>query len=173
MKNDQTQERKKPSYRSILKIKFDHFWKNLKNKTVLSFAKYVIVLTALLHLVLSSIHIEALFQLETQLCGLWMFFFILLGLGCLFNAIRNTKGKISTTIFSILMLLLTCAAGVVLMTYYFKGMAEQPNIQTGSIIKAIVLSIVMIVFYAVGGVLTVIGMIKNIPHNKKIIEQNE
>lgn len=142
-------------------------WKNLKSRTSLDYAKYLISLTALLHLILSSIHIKALYQLETELCGLWMFLFILTGLICLFNAIRNKKGLVSTTIFSVVMIGVTCACGIVLLNYYLTGIREQSKIEAGVVQSGVVLAIAMMVCYITGAVLTVMGMFKNYKINKK------
>lgn len=150
-----------------LKKRALHMIEGLKRKTVLDVAKIIISITAILHLVLSRTHIRALLQLETEICGLWMFMFILLGLVALFNAIRNKEGKISTTIFSIIVLALTCLCGIMLMTFYFKGINEQEKINTAIVNQAVVLAIVMIALYAIGTVFTVIGMFKNYSKNKK------
>lgn len=148
------------------------FLQSIKEKskriTVFGVSKALIIVTALAHLVLSKIQIEALMKLVSELCGLWMFFFVLLGLVCLFNAIRNKHGKVSITIFSVVMLLLTCVCGGILISYYLDAIKNQNKLETAPVYKAVALSIVVMVVYAFGIVGTVFGMIKNYKINKSM-----
>lgn len=134
-------------------------------------AKYVISFAAILHLILSSIQIEAISRLINQLCGITMFMFILLGFVCLFNAIRLKEPKGKSIVFSIVMLCLVMAAGVYLITIYFNALATQKNVAVGPISNGIILSIVILALYLIGLVETIVACVYY--HNKKRKEKQE
>ena len=45
-------------------------------------AKYVICFAAILHLLLSNTQIQAINKLSNEICGIYMFMFVLIGFAC-------------------------------------------------------------------------------------------
>lgn len=160
------------------KEKVTHACKALKNSLVEAFlhdqkkiAKYLICFSAVVHLLLSSIQIEAINKLTNQICGITMFLFVLLGFVCLFNAIRLKEPKGRKIIFSIIMLVLVIGTGVYLLTIYFDALMHQKDIMAGPVISGVILSIVVIALYLFGLVETIVAYIcyhNNLKKEKEI-----
>ncbi len=134
------------------------FLKSLKNPKKL--ALYLISLTAIIHLILSSIQIKAISALTDQICGLVMFMFILIGFVCLFNALRLKEVTIKKLLFCSFFIILDIAFGVWLLYIYFYSVNNQPGIELDKVIPGIVLSICVIVFYLTGLILTTVSYFK-------------
>ncbi|MCM1130877.1 MAG: hypothetical protein NC310_03945 [Roseburia sp.] len=137
----------------------------------LKIAKYVICTSAVLHLLLSSIQIQAISLLTDQICGVVMFLFVLLGFVCLFNAIRMKQALGKKIIFSILMLLLVMASGVSLVITYFDAFAHQKDLIQAPIIQALILSFIVLTLYLIGLVETIIAYVSYRLHLKSKKEE--
>lgn len=141
-------------------------------------AKYIICLSAILHLILSSYQIQAINKLSNELCGIAMFLFILFGFVCLFNAIRLKEPKGKNLIFSILMLVLTIGTGGYLLSIYFDSLAHQKNLvedaaMAAAVKQGVTLSIVVLALYLIGLVETIVACIyyhKTLKKKNKEIE---
>lgn len=134
------------------------FLKSLKNPKKL--ALYLISLTAIIHLILSSVQIKAISALTDQICGLVMFMFILIGFVCLFNALRLKEVTIKKLLFCSFFIILDIAFGGWLLYIYFYSVNNQPGIELDKVIPGIILSICVIVFYFTGLILTTVSYFK-------------
>lgn len=113
-------------------------------------SKYIIVFTAVLHLLISHLQIQSISLLNDQICGFVMFFFILFGFACLFNAIRMVKVTLKKLIFSLVMLLITLGFGGWLLYIYFSSLQSQMNLAISDILPGIIVSLLIIVLYLWG-----------------------
>lgn len=102
----------------------------------LSSAKIFIPLTALLTLILSDTQIKTIVVLNNELCSFVLFMFVLLGLACIFNALRVKPGFSKYGLFSIFLLLATIALGIILLVVYYDALKNQPAMDEG-MIKAV------------------------------------
>ncbi len=153
------------------KEKVVHICKTLKNSLVDAFlhdqkkiAKYLICFSAVMHLLLSSVQIEAISKLTNQICGITMFLFVLFGFVCLFNAIRLKEPRGRKIVFSIIMLVLVIGTGVYLLTIYFDALMHQKDIMASPVISAVILSVVVLALYLFGLVETIVAYLCY--HNK-------
>ncbi len=120
-------------------------------------AKYIISFTAVLHLILSNIQIQAINKLTNEICGIYMFMFVLIGFICLFNAIRLKTPTGKKIIFSIIMLVAVMGVGGMLLSIYVDALLHQNNVMVAPVIKGIILSILVIALYLFGLVETIIA----------------
>lgn len=120
-------------------------------------AKYIICFTAVLHLIFSNIQIQAINKLTNEICGIYMFLFVLLGFVCLFNAIRLKKIEGKKIVFSIIMLLAVIGVGGMLVSIYLDALLHQNNVMVTPVVMGLVLSIIVIALYLFGLVETIIA----------------
>jgi hypothetical protein len=113
-------------------------------------SKYIICFTAILHLIFSNIQIQAINKLTNEICGIYMFMFVLLGFVCLFNAIRLKTPSGRKIIFSILMLLAVIGVGGLLISVYLDALMHQNNVMVTPVVMGLVFSIIIIALYLFG-----------------------
>ncbi len=126
-------------------------------KTPRLMSKYIICFTAVMHLVISHIQIQSIALLNDQICGFTMFFFILFGFACLFNAIRMNQITLKKWIISLLMLCITMGFGIWLVIIYFSSLGTQVNLELNEILPGIVVSIIVLVLYLIGMIELIVG----------------
>lgn len=129
-----------------------------------SMFKLFVCFTAVLHLVLSHLQIASISVLTNQICGFVMFFFILLGFVCLFNAIRTKEITLKRFIITTLMTGLTLGFGIWLLSIYFSSINTQLNLDVAKVMSGIVLSIIVLALYFVGYVFYIIAYIFELKH---------
>lgn len=133
-------------------------------------SKYLICFTAVMHLIISHLQISSISALTDQICGFAMFFFILLGFACLFNALRSKVLTTKSFILSLVMLLATIGFGAWLLSIYFNAFSTQNNLKLSQdnligdlmkspILPGITVSCLVILLYVVGIILLIIGFI--------------
>lgn len=124
--------------------------------------KFIIAITAVLNLGLTSVHIDALGSTDVPISGFFMFMFILIGMLCLFNVTRIEKNKISSIIISSVAIVITMSFGITLVALYFKGVSLglERGIDLTSIYMGIGVSIVILVAYLTGLVFMALSMFK-------------
>lgn len=143
-----------------LKHTFIRIGKSLKEgfqKDQKRIAKYIICFTAVFHLILSNIQIQAINKLTNEICGIYMFMFVLLGFVCLFNAIRLKTPSGRKIFFSILMLLAVISVGGLLVGVYLDALMHQNNVMVVPVVMGLVFSILIIALYLFGLVETIIA----------------
>lgn len=124
-----------------------------------SMFKFFVCLSALLHLILSHLQISSISALTDQICGFSMFFFVLLGFVCLFNAIRTKTIKITNLILTTILIAITIGFGAWLLSIYFSAIKNQNNLNVNNIISGITLSFIVIGLYVIGYIEFIIGFI--------------
>lgn len=134
-------------------------------------ATRIVVFTAIIHLILSNIQIKTLTVLENEISGFVMFMFILIGLACLFNAIRFKDLTIRKIILTIVMLLAVIGVGSYLVYIYVYAIGHQNLLKSSEVMPGIILSSVMLGLYLFGLVETIIAVVvaaKNGKINEKV-----
>lgn len=84
---------------------------------------------ALLHLILTPTHVSALLLLENEICGFWMFMFVLFGLVAMFESSRLKNGKPANVLVMCAVLAVTCALGVLLQNVYADALVNQTSLR--------------------------------------------
>lgn len=130
-------------------------------------AKYVICFAAILHLLLSNTQIQAINKLSNEICGIYMFMFVLIGFACLFNAIRLKEPSRKKIVFPMIMLILVMVFGGLLVYVYIDALMHQRNLLKSFVINGMILSIVIIALYLFGLVETIIAHVSYLKSQKK------
>ena len=126
-------------------------------------AKLLVSAVALIHLIVSPIHVSGLLLLENLISGFIMFLFILLGLLALFNALRTKEGQIGSMIAEIAILAVVIAVGIVLSFIYADAIQNQATLSdVPTVQKALILSIGVCSLYALGAILYLLDAIGEI-----------
>lgn len=133
--------------------------KNTEKIEIVTAAKVIIAVTAIMHLVLTSIHVDALLLLENEICGFIMFLFVLFGLVTLFETSR-IKEEGPEKLLTILFSLLTSAMGIYLITIYREAIRIQASLEVATVRKAIIFSLVIIGAYVISAFLLGADMLK-------------
>lgn len=134
-------------------------------------ATRIVVFTSIIHLILSNIQIKTLTVLENEISGFVMFMFILIGLACLFNAVRFKDLTIRKIILTIVMLLVVIGVGSYLVYIYVYSIGHQNLLKASEVMPGIILSSVILGLYIFGLIETIIAVIvaaKNGKINEKI-----
>ena len=141
--------------------KFVDFLYDAIVKRPLKSAKFIIPLAALLALILSDIEIKAIVVLNNELCSFTLFMFTLIGLACIFNALRIKPGISLYSVFSVLLIVIAMVLGVVLVFIYSDAIKNQPAMDANmkaAVRKGIILIIVFLLFYLLGLIQTIRGV---------------
>ena len=132
-------------------------------------AKILVSVVALLHLVISPIHVSGLLLLENLICGFIMFLFILFGLLALFNALRTKEGQVISMIAEIFILCLVIVIGSILASIYMNAIRFQTTLSdVVPVQKAFILSVTVCVLYGIGAVLYLVDVISKIKAGKHV-----
>lgn len=124
-------------------------------------AKGLVGLAAIGHLVFTSIHVKALLLLENEICGFFMFLFVLFGLVALFEATRIQEGHRLEKVFTAVMCGVTSGMGLLLVSIYRDAIANQRGLEPALVTRAVGFSMILIAIYVVAGVLLLIDAVKN------------
>ena len=126
-------------------------------------AKLIVSATAIIHLIISPIHVTALLLLENLICGFVMFLFILFGLLALFNALRTKAGHVVSMAAEIVILLVVIAMGIILASIYMNAIRFQTTlVDTAAVQKAFILSVSICSVYGLCAVVYAIDIIAEI-----------
>ena len=132
---------------------------NMGKIEIVTAAKVIIAVTAIMHLVFTSIHVDALLLLENEICGFVMFLFVLFGLVTLFETTR-IKEDGPEKLFTVFLGLLTSAMGVYLIRIYQEAIRIQASLDVATVRKAVVFSMVIIGAYVISAFLLGADMLK-------------
>jgi len=148
---------------------------NMNSKLLLKIATYTTFATAILHLALTQTQVSALLLLTNQICGIYMFAFVLLGLVCLFNTLRTKSTQGRTFYTSLALFIVTLVFGGMLVKIYFDSIANQPSINAATVYSAIYLSLAVMFCYFASFVLFIIAKIYDMKHKeiKEVIIENK
>lgn len=124
-----------------------------KNSSFVNIARLLIASAAIAHLILTNVHTRALLLLENEICGFYMFFFILMGLVLLFECTQikpeHSLQKIMTVVFG----LVTAVPAVLLIRIYLAACRTQRQLDTAVVMRAVYLSVILLVVFLVAAVL--------------------
>lgn len=131
------------------------------SKQLTGIAKAIIIISSLVHLVFTNIHVKALLLLEHEMCGFIMFLFVLIGLVALFEATRIKKSEIAERIFTALICFVTAGLGSYLIMIYRNAISVQRSLDVSVVNRAVIFSGAIILAYVIAGILLIADLIKN------------
>lgn len=132
----------------------------MSKERLTNYAKAIIAVVSITHLVFASIHVKAMLLLENETCGFVMFLFVLAGLVALFEAMRIRREQAAERVITILVCLGACVLGFCLVSIYQNAIALQHSLDTAVVKKAVVFSMAIIAFYAASGIFVGFSLIK-------------
>ena len=131
------------------------------SKQFTGIAKAIIMISSVVHLIFTNIHVKALLLLEHELCGFVMFLFVLMGLVALFETTRIKKREVAERIFTTLICFVTAGLGFYLVTIYRNAITVQHALDVGAVNRAVIFSAAIILAYVISGILLIADLIKN------------
>ena len=131
------------------------------SKQLTSVAKAIIIISSVVHLIFTNIHVKALLLLEHEMCGFVMFLFVLMGLVALFETTRIKKKEIAERIFTALICFVTAGLGLYLVVIYRNAISVQRSLDVGVVNRAVVFSMAIILVYVISGLMLIADLIKN------------
>lgn len=133
----------------------------MMSKQFTGIAKAIIMISSVVHLIFTNIHVKALLLLEHELCGFVMFLFVLMGLVALFETTRIKKREVAERIFTALISFVTAGLGFYLVTIYRNAITVQRALDVSVVNRAVIFSSVIILAYVIAGILIIADLIKN------------
>jgi len=133
----------------------------MMSKQLTGIAKAMIIISSVVHLIFTNIHVKALLLLEHEMCGFVMFLFVLIGLVALFEATRIKKIEKAERIFTALICFVTAGLGSYLVMIYRDAISVQRSLDVGVVYRAVVFSMAIILAYVISGLLLIADLIKN------------
>lgn len=131
------------------------------SKQLTSVAKVIIIISSMVHLIFTNIHVKALLLLEHEMCGFVMFLFVLMGLVALFETTRIKKKEIAERIFTALICFVTAGLGLYLVVIYRNAISMQRSLDVGVVNRAVVFSMAIILAYVISSLMLIADLIKN------------
>lgn len=130
----------------------------LREKGLIDWAKLVMVIVPLLHLILTPIHVAALLKLEDQICGFVMFLSVLVGLVVLFEATRVKDDEMASKVLFMLFMLADCLLLFWLLGIYRYALGYQQTLREPEVVvRAVTLTVSMLVCYGISFALTILS----------------
>lgn len=134
----------------------------IREKGSIDWAKLVMVIAPLLHLILTPIHVAALLKLEDQICGFIMFLSVLVGLVVLFEATRVKNDETTSKVLFLLFMLADCLLLFWLLGIYRYALGYQQTLREPEVvIRAVTLTVSMLACYGVSFALTILSFFSN------------
>lgn len=131
------------------------------SKQLTGIAKTIIIISSLVHLIFTNIHVKALLLLEHEMCGFVMFLFVLMGLVALFETTRIKKREVAERIFTALICFVTAGIGFYLVTIYRNAISVQHSLNVSVVNHGVLFSMAILLAYVISGILIIADLIKN------------
>ncbi|WP_024348073.1 hypothetical protein [Lacrimispora indolis] len=131
------------------------------SKQLTGIAKTIIIISSLVHLIFTNIHVKALLLLEHEMCGFVMFLFVLMGLVALFETTRIKKREVAERIFTALICFVTAGIGFYLVTIYRNAISVQHSLNVSVVNHGVLFSMAILLAYVISGILIIVDLIKN------------
>ncbi|WP_024292511.1 hypothetical protein [Lacrimispora indolis] len=131
------------------------------SKQLTGIAKAIIIISSLVHLIFTNIHVKALLLLEHEMCGFVMFLFVLMGLVALFETTRIKKREVAERIFTALICFVTAGIGFYLVTIYRNAISVQHSLNVSVVNHGVLFSMAILLAYVISGILIIVDLIKN------------
>lgn len=131
------------------------------SKQLTSITKAIIMISSMVHLIFTNIHVKALLLLEHEMCGFVMFLFVLMGLVALFESTRIKNREIAERIFTALICFVTSGLGLYLVTIYRNAISVQRSLDVSVVNRGVIFSMAMVLAYVISGILLIADLVKN------------
>lgn len=123
-------------------------------------ARSIIAIAAIVHMIFSYIHTDALLVMENQICGFIMFLFVLFGLVALFESTQIHVGQKKSLVLTAITCFVTDVFGGMLVYLYQDALKNQASVVPDVVNKANLFSLALMAAFAIAGVLIVINVAK-------------
>lgn len=130
-----------------------------KNSPIVNLARLLIASAAIAHLILTNVHTRALLLLENEICGFYMFFFILMGLVQLFECTQIKPGHSLQKVMSVVFSLVTAVPAVLLIRIYLDACRTQRQLDTAVVMNAVYLSAILLCVFLVAAALLAVDVV--------------
>ena len=142
---------------------------HIRSMKMLKLCKLLIGAVSVMHLILANIHVAGLLKLENEICGFVMFVSVIFGLVCFFQSSRTKFNNLRELIPMMVFFAITIISLVLLAFIYSDAINNQVSLKSpDDVIKALNLTICMIVLYLICAVLMLADYLKNgRKHNKE------
>lgn len=131
-------------------------------------AKLLVAAAAIVHLIFTYVHTNALLLLEDQICGFIMFLFVLLGLVTLFEATQIHGERIREEVLTALLCMGTIALGMQLVGIYQQAIQIQSSLDVAVVQKAILFSAGLMTAFGAAGILLLVDAVKRYFGSKQV-----
>ncbi|MCD7754788.1 MAG: hypothetical protein LUJ09_00390 [Firmicutes bacterium] len=113
--------------------------------------RILVVVYSVMNLILSNRHINALLKLQNEICGFYMFAFVLVGLMMLFEASRMKELRLAVLVRGIVISALEILMGSLLLAIYREGRVLDPTIDESVLVKSerVIWTVIILAFLAV------------------------
>ncbi len=128
------------------------------NSPLTNAARVLIAAAAIAHLIFTNVHTRALLLLENEICGFYMFAFVLMGLVLLFECTQIKPEHYLPGIMTVVFTLVTAVPAVLLIRIYLSACRTQQQLDTAVVMRAVVLSVAMLAAFLAASLLLVIDM---------------
>lgn len=122
--------------------------------------KLLVAAAAVVHLIFTYIHTNALLLLENQICGFVMFLFVLMGLVALFEATQIRPERVREEVLAALLCGATIGMGVQLVGIYQEAIRIQSRLDVAVVQSAITFSVGLMIVFGAAGVLFLIDAVR-------------
>lgn len=130
-----------------------------ENIHIQTVARFLIAAAAVVHLIFTYVHTNALLLLEDQICGFIMFLFVLLGLVTLFECTQIHAEKPSAMYVTILLCAATVGMGAYLVSIYQTAIRTQNSLEPAKVYTAVWFSLGLMAAFALSGVLLIVDIL--------------
>lgn len=122
-------------------------------------ARMMISAAAVAHLIFTNIHTRALLLLENEICGFYMFIFVLMGLVLLFECTQLKPGRELEKVLIVIFTLVTAVPASLLIRIYLSACRTQRQLDTAVVMRAVTMSVILLAVFAAAAVLLLIDII--------------
>lgn len=128
------------------------------NSALVNIARVLIAGAALAHLIFTNIHTRALLLLENEICGFYMFIFVLMGLVLLFECTQIRPGHDFQKLVTVVFVLVTAVPAGLLIRIYLAACRTQRQLDTAVVMRAVYMSVILLAAFLIAAVLLVVDM---------------
>lgn len=128
------------------------------NSPLANTAKLMIAAAAIVHLIFTNIHTKALLLLENEICGFYMFIYVLMGLVLLFECTQIKPGHDLEKVLIAVFTGITTVPATLLIHIYLSACRTQRELDTAVVMKAVYMSAILLAVFAVAALLLLIDI---------------
>lgn len=128
------------------------------NSALANAAKLLIAAAAIVHLIFTNIHTKALLLLENEICGFYMFIYVLMGLVLLFECTQIKPGHDLEKILIAVLTAIMSVPALLLIHIYLSACRTQRQLDTAVVMRAVTMSAALLAVFAAAAVMLLVDM---------------